>query len=80
MNLFLRFQVEAYAWVKWGSPEGLDAEYHKRETDKKNRKDKQFKTKLDELKKKTRTDAYRRNLKNDGKSGQFGDRIGAGKH
>jgi DNA-repair protein complementing XP-A cells len=81
MMLFLRYQVEEYAFnTKWGSAEALDAEFEKRETDKKKRKEDKFKSKLEELKKKTRTDAYRRNLKNGGKGGQFGDRIGSGKH
>jgi len=78
--LFLRYQVEEYAFnTKWGSAEALDAEFEKREADKKQRKEEKFKTKIKELKKKTRTDAYRRNLRG-GKAGQFGDRIGVGKH
>ncbi|RDW88006.1 DNA repair protein [Coleophoma cylindrospora] len=82
MMLFLRFQVEEYAFsaAKWGSPEALDAEFEKREAEKKKRKEDKFKSKLKELKKKTRTDAYRRNLKGDGRSAAFGDRIGAGRH
>ncbi|TVY91228.1 DNA repair protein RAD14 [Lachnellula willkommii] len=81
MMLFLRYQVEEYAFTtKWGSAEALDAEFEKREIDKKQRKEAKFKSKLHELKKKTRTDAYRRNLKNGGKAGQFGDTIGGGKH
>jgi DNA-repair protein complementing XP-A cells len=81
MMLFLRFQVEEYAFnTKWGSAEALDAEFAKREEDKKARKEAKFKSKLKELKKKTRTDAYMRNLKNGGKAGQFGDVIGNGKH
>ncbi|KAH8748698.1 XPA protein C-terminus-domain-containing protein [Hyaloscypha sp. PMI_1271] len=80
MMLFLRYQVEEYAFkTKWGSAEQLDAEFERREQDKKKRKEDKFKSKLDELKKKTRTDAYRRNLKG-GKAGQFGDRIGGGRH
>jgi DNA-repair protein complementing XP-A cells len=80
MMLFLRYQVEEYAFkTKWGSAEQLDAEFERREQDKKKRKEDKFKSKLDELKKKTRTDAYRRNLKR-GKAGQFGDRIGGGRH
>jgi DNA-repair protein complementing XP-A cells len=81
MMLFLRYQVEEYAFnTKWGSAEALDAEFERRETDKKKKKEDKFKSKLEELKKKTRTDAYRRKLKNGGKAGQFGDRIGSGKH
>jgi DNA-repair protein complementing XP-A cells len=81
MMLFLRFQVEDYAFSarKWGSPEALDAEFEKREIDKRKRKEDKFKSKLNDLKKKTRTEAYRRNLKS-GQGGKFGDRIGEGKH
>ena len=80
MMLFLRFQVEEYAFKKWGSPEALDAEFERREADKRKRKEEKFKSKLNELKKKTRTDAYRRGLKGDGKGGNFGDVIGKGRH
>ncbi|KAK4101786.1 DNA repair protein [Parathielavia hyrcaniae] len=62
MMLFLRYQVEDYAFKhKWGSPEALDAEFERREADKKRRKEAKFKEKLLDLKRKTRTDAFRRN-------------------
>lgn len=81
MNLFLRYQVEAYAIAtKWGSEEALDAEFVKREEDKKDRKEKKYREGLKKLKKTTRTDAYRRGLQSGGRVGQFGDRVGAGKH
>ncbi|KAI0406403.1 XPA protein C-terminus-domain-containing protein [Xylaria palmicola] len=61
MMLFLRYQVEAYAFeTKWGSVEALDAEFARREADKKKRKEARFKEKLLDLKKRTRTDAYLR--------------------
>jgi DNA-repair protein complementing XP-A cells len=61
MMLFLRYQVEAYAFeTKWGSAEALDAEFARREADKKRRKEAKFKEKLLDLKKRTRTDAYLR--------------------
>ncbi|KAK3944427.1 Striatin Pro11 [Diplogelasinospora grovesii] len=86
MMLFLRYQVEEYAFSqKWGSAEALDAEFEKREADKKKRKEAKFKEKLLDLKRKTRTDAFRRNT---GKAGggssagsratRFGDTIGGG--
>lgn len=85
MMLFLRYQVEEYAFnQKWGSAEALDAEFEKRETEKKKRKEVKFKEKLLDLKKKTRTDAYRRNTGRlaDGPDGQrakkFGDVVGGG--
>ncbi|KAK3303948.1 XPA protein C-terminus-domain-containing protein [Chaetomium strumarium] len=89
MMLFLRYQVEDYAFNhKWGSAEALDAEFEKREADKKRRKEAKFKEKLLDLKRKTRTDAFRRsNAKAGtsaaaaggvGKAAKFGDAIGGG--
>lgn len=81
MMLFLRFQVEEYAFgTKWGSAEALDAEFEKREGDKKKRKEDKFKAKLQELKKKTRTEAYRKSMKAGTSGGAFGDAIGNGRH
>lgn len=72
--------MEDYAFnTKWGSAEALDAEFEKREVDKKRRKEERFKSKLNDLKKKTRTEAYMRNMKGGGRA-QFGERIGEGKH
>jgi DNA-repair protein complementing XP-A cells len=81
MMLFLRYQVEAYAFgpKKWGSPEALDAEFERREAEKKKRKEQKFKTKLQELKKKTRTEHYRRQREGGGPAG-FGEKIGGGRH
>jgi DNA-repair protein complementing XP-A cells len=89
MMLFLRYQVEEYAFKhKWGSAEALDAEFEKREADKKRRKEAKFKEKLLDLKRKTRTDAFRRNNAKGGsssgagggigKAAKFGDAIGGG--
>ncbi|KAF4589829.1 DNA repair protein Rad14 [Ophiocordyceps camponoti-floridani] len=83
MNLFLRFQVEEYAInTKWGSAEALDAEYERRESQKKARKEAKFKDKLMDLKRKTRTDAFRRQAGTLSKTGasKFGDAIGGKKH
>jgi DNA-repair protein complementing XP-A cells len=65
MMLFMRFQVEEYAFSekKWGSAEKLE---------------KKFKNKLNELKKRTRVDAYKKGRAGGG--GEFGDIIGKGKH
>lgn len=38
--------MEKFAWEKWGSPEELDAEFERRVEDKKKRKDKKFKQKM----------------------------------
>ncbi|KAL8993092.1 MAG: hypothetical protein Q9169_006606 [Polycauliona sp. 2 TL-2023] len=82
MMLFLRYQVEEYAFgKKWGSAEALDEEFARREKDKKRRKEDKFKSKLQELKKKTRVDAHRRNRKAGVGTGAFGDDMGnGGKH
>lgn len=85
MMLFLRCQVEEYAIkTKWGSAEALDAEYERRETQKKARKEAKFRDKLTELKRKTRTEAFRRQAaagRDAGKNSKFGDAVGsAGRH
>ena len=85
MMLYLRCQVEDYAFSqkKWASPEALDVEFTRRETDKKRRKEDKFRTKLQDLKKRTRVEAHRRNRANGGAGGStgFGDDIGrGGKH
>ncbi|XDG03582.1 hypothetical protein ABKA04_003197 [Annulohypoxylon sp. FPYF3050] len=89
MWLFLRFQVEEYAFSdqKWGSAEALDAEFERREADKKKRKEAKFKEKLLDLKKRTRTDAYKREKAklggsaSSGRKAQFGDSVlSSGKH
>ena len=73
MMLFLRYQVEEYAFTtKWGSAEALDAEFERREADKKARKEAKFKAKLLDLKKRTRADAYRR------EHGRLGTGAGTG--
>lgn len=46
MMLYLREQVEEFAFKKWGGEEGLDEEYEKRVSLKKKKKDKKFKSKL----------------------------------
>lgn len=81
MMLYLRCQVEEYAFSqkKWGSPEALDAEFERRENDKKRRRDTKFKEKLHDLKKRTRVDAYRRNRTGPA-GGNFGDDLGGRKH
>ncbi|KAF8641200.1 hypothetical protein AX17_000835 [Amanita inopinata Kibby_2008] len=54
MMLFLRCQVEDFAWKKWGSPEALDAEYERRIAEKKKKKNKKFEESLRELRKRTK--------------------------
>ncbi|CAG8605216.1 8487_t:CDS:2 [Ambispora gerdemannii] len=56
MMLFLRMQVEAFAFKKWGGEDGLDREYQRRQLEKQKQKEKKFKTKIANLRKRTRTD------------------------
>lgn len=67
MQLFVRLQVEKFAWKKWGSAEGLDEEWERREAMKIKRRDKRYQDKLKEMRKKTRAEEYTRKLR-DGKS------------
>jgi len=41
MMLYLRCEVEGFAWKKWGSPEELDAEWEHRTDQKKKKEDKE---------------------------------------
>ncbi|KKK15727.1 hypothetical protein P175DRAFT_0506534 [Aspergillus ochraceoroseus IBT 24754] len=79
MMLYLRYQVEEYAFSpkKWGSAAALDAEFESRENEKKRRREAKFKTKLQDLKKRTRVEAYRRNRQG-AAGGSFGDDLGNG--
>lgn len=80
MMLYLRCQVEEYAFSKkWGSAEALDDEFARRELDKKKRKNSKFKSKLEDLRKRTRVEAWRRRRRG-GASGDFGDDLGEGRH
>lgn len=64
MQLFLRFQVEEFAWKKWGSTEGLDKEWERREAMRIQRRDKKYNEKITEMRKKTRAEEYTRKLRN----------------
>lgn len=67
MQLFLRFQVEEFAFKKWGSSEGLDTEWERREQNKLKRKEKKYQDALREMRKKTRAEEFTRKLRH-GKS------------
>ena len=60
MMLFLREQVESFAFseAKWGSPEALDAEFERREAEKKKKKNKKFEASLRDLRRRTATNKY----------------------
>ncbi|KAI3622326.1 dna repair protein rad14 [Moniliophthora roreri] len=54
MMLFLRCQVEDFAWKKWGSPSALDAEYERRVAEKKKKKNRKFEEGLKDLRRRTK--------------------------
>ncbi|CAO3570073.1 unnamed protein product [Mortierella alpina] len=58
MMLYLRCQVEDFAFKKWGGPDGLDQEFERRERDKAARKEIKFKKQLRDLRNKTRTSVW----------------------
>ncbi|KAF9073828.1 HotDog domain-containing protein [Rhodocollybia butyracea] len=60
MMLFLRYQVEEFAWKKWSSPEALDAEFERRTAEKKKTKNKKFEQGLKELRKRTREGVWQK--------------------
>lgn len=57
MMLYMRYQVEEFAFKKWNGPEGLDAEWERREKLKKVRKQAKFEAKLRDMRNKTRAEA-----------------------
>lgn len=60
MMLYLRYQVEDFAWKKWGSAQALDAEYERRAAEKKKRKNKKFEEGLKELRRRTKEGIWQR--------------------
>ncbi|KZT74859.1 hypothetical protein DAEQUDRAFT_742304 [Daedalea quercina L-15889] len=60
MMLFLRCQVEDFAWKKWGSPEALDTEWERRTAEKKKKKNKKFEEGLKELRRRTRETVWQK--------------------
>jgi DNA-repair protein complementing XP-A cells len=60
MMLFLREQVEAFAFSdkKWGSTEALDAEFERRQLEKKKKKNKKFEESLKDLRRRTTTNRW----------------------
>jgi len=60
MMLYVRHQVEEFAWKKWGSPEALDAEYERRTAEKRKKKNRKFEQGLMELRRRTREGVWQR--------------------
>jgi DNA-repair protein complementing XP-A cells len=71
MQLFLRYQVEEFAFKKWGGPEGLDEEWKRREEGKVKRRDRKYELKMKEMRKKTRAEEYNRRIR----EGKFDDHV-----
>ncbi|OMJ18915.1 DNA repair protein rad14 [Smittium culicis] len=64
MILYVRQEVEKFAIKKWGSLEELDKQFEKRELLKKERKDKKFQKSIQDLRKRTRTEEWRKKREN----------------
>ena len=58
MMLFLREQVEDFAFKKWNGPEGLDEEWAKREQQKHEKRGKKFHDKLADLRMRTQKNVW----------------------
>ncbi|QPG75658.1 hypothetical protein FOA43_003016 [Brettanomyces nanus] len=65
MQLFLRYQIEEYAFKKWGGVDNLDKEWLKREGMRKNRREKKFNTKLNQMRRKLRAQEITRKIRGD---------------
>lgn len=60
MMLYTRYQVEEFAWKKWGSPGALDAEYERRMAIKKKTKNRKFEESLRDLRRRTRETVWQK--------------------
>ncbi|CCO26100.1 DNA repair protein rad14 OS=Schizosaccharomyces pombe (strain 972 / ATCC 24843) GN=rhp14 PE=3 SV=1 [Rhizoctonia solani AG-1 IB] len=58
MMLFVRCQVEEFAFKKWDGPEGLDAEWERRMTEKRAKRSKKFEDGLKDLRRKTKESGW----------------------
>ena len=63
MQLFLRCQVEEYAFKKWGGEKKLDKEWLRREAMRKARKEKKFNSKLNQMRRKLRAEELTRKFR-----------------
>lgn len=83
MQLFVRCEIEAFAFKKWGGEDGLDKEWERRETQKTKRKEQLYKKEIDTMRLKTRAQEFTKRLreKKYGKlhKHQYGEPIGTHK-
>ncbi|KAI8984379.1 hypothetical protein BDF20DRAFT_833888 [Mycotypha africana] len=75
MMLYVRETVEEYAFKKWNGPEGLDAEYERRQAQKKEKKEKKFKEKLADLRRRTMTSEWERKRQEGPHKHEFGESV-----
>ncbi|KAH3686823.1 hypothetical protein WICPIJ_002190 [Wickerhamomyces pijperi] len=69
MQLFIRYQVEEFAFKKWGSSDALDDEWKRREEFRIRRREKRYQDQLKEIRKKTRAEEFNRRIR----EGRFDD-------
>lgn len=62
MQLFVRSEIEQFSFKKWGSEEGLDEEWQRREEGKTQRREKKYQQKIKEMRLKTRAQEYTNRL------------------
>ncbi|CCH62114.1 hypothetical protein TBLA_0G01700 [Henningerozyma blattae CBS 6284] len=62
MQLFLRLEIEEFAFKKWGGEEGLDEEWARREKMKSDKREKKFEKKIKEMRMKTRAQEFTRRI------------------
>ncbi|KAJ7169557.1 hypothetical protein C8R46DRAFT_1162371 [Mycena filopes] len=60
MMLYVRYQVEEFAWKKWGTPEALDTEYERRTAEKSKKKNRKFEEGLRDLRRRTKESVWQR--------------------
>lgn len=63
MQLFVRCEIEAFAFKKWGGEEGLDQEWERRETQKAKRKEQLYKKEVETMRLKTRAQEFTKRLR-----------------
>lgn len=63
MQLYVRCQIEEFAFKKWGGKEGLDQEWQRREEGKSSRREKKYQKKIAEMRLKTRAQEYTTKLR-----------------
>jgi len=52
--------VEEFAWKKWGTPEALDKEWERRETNHKRKRNKKFEEGLKDLRRRTKETVWQK--------------------